>query len=122
MRVAQPGLPSGVGHEPTFVDVRFRAGYRLVTSISHGKPRPLKMAFADTHPRIEQVLGHSMPPEHSISRLEQLPADVETDAKTLHERCGSLMAFAYLFHVTDASFGDVKAYCAARGWTTGVDD
>jgi hypothetical protein len=80
------------------------------------------MAFADTHPRIEKVLGHAMPPEHAIKGLDQLPSHVAADAATLYENCGSLVAFAYLFHVTDASFGDVKAYCATRGWTTDVDD
>jgi hypothetical protein len=31
-------------------------------------------------------------------------------------RCGSLLAFAYLFHATDASFGDVKSYIGEHGY------
>ncbi len=80
------------------------------------------MAFADLHPRIEQVLGRAIPPERSVNGLEKLPSNVEADAKTLHGRCGTLMAFVYLVHLTDASFGDVKAHCASRGWTAGVED
>jgi len=79
------------------------------------------MAFAELHPRIEQILGKPMPPEHSVRGLDHLPADVVRDAEALHARCGSLLAFAYLFHVTDAGFGEVKLYCSSRGWTTGVD-
>lgn len=79
------------------------------------------MAFAELHPRIEQVLCKQMPPEHSVRGLDHLPADVVHDAEVLHARCGSLLAFAYLFHVTDAGFGEVKSYCSSRGWTTGVD-
>lgn len=82
-----------------------------------------EMAFAETHLRIEQVLGRPMPPEHSVRGLDLLPLEVERDAETLYLRCGSLLAFAYLFHVTDASFGDVKSYVSERGWATGgVDD
>ena len=62
-----------------------------------------------------------MPPEHAIDALDHLPLDVLADATTLYERCGSLLAFAYLFHCTKASFGEVKEYCAAQGWTAGVD-
>ena len=78
--------------------------------------------FAETHPRIEGVLGQPMPPEHAVHGLDQLPAAIEQDAETLYERCGSLLTFAYLFHVTDATFGDVKAHLGARGWTSGVED
>lgn len=79
------------------------------------------MAFAELHPRIEEVLGRAMPSEHSV-RLDALPEDVLRDAETLNARAGSLLAFAFLFHTTDASFGDVKAFIAARGWTTSIDD
>ena len=80
------------------------------------------MAFAETHSRIEQVLGHPMPREHSIHGLDHLPIELERDAEALYLRCGSLMAFAYLYHVTDASFGDVKTYVSGRGWSAGDDD
>ncbi len=80
------------------------------------------MAFADLHPRIEQILGKPIPPEHSLPSLERLPPEVLRDADLLHKHAGSLLAFAYLFHVTGAAFGDVKGYCTARGWTTGIDE
>ena len=79
------------------------------------------MAFAELHPRIEQVLGKRMPPEHSVRGLDQLPADVARDAEVLQAQVGSLLAFAYLLHVTDAGFGEIKLYCSSRGWATGVD-
>lgn len=56
-----------------------------------------------------------MLPEHSVRGLEHLPADVNHDAEVLHARCGSLLAFAHLFQVTDAEFGEVKRYCSSRG-------
>lgn len=80
------------------------------------------MAFENLHPRIEEVLGRVMPAEHSVAGLDDLPPHVLADATRLHERCGSLVAFAYLFHTTTATFGDVKAFCSERGWTTSVDE
>jgi hypothetical protein len=80
------------------------------------------MAFADLHPRIEQVLGKPIPPEHSVHGLGSLPPDILQDAETLNMASGSLLAFAYLFHVTGAGFGDVKAFCSSRGWTTAIDE
>jgi hypothetical protein len=79
------------------------------------------MAFAELHPGIEEVLVRRMPSEHSV-RLDALPEDILRDAETLNSRAGSLLAFAFLFHTTDASFGDVKAFLAARGWTAGIED
>lgn len=46
------------------------------------------------------------------SPLDSIPSG---DAETLYLRCGSPLAFAYLFHVTDACFGDVKPYIGGRG-------
>lgn len=80
------------------------------------------MAFENLHSRIEEVLGKPMPLEHSIHGLDNLPPDVVRDAETIYEHAGSLLAFVYLFHVTDAAFGDVKCYCGSRGWATGVDE
>ena len=86
------------------------------------KLKTIPMAFAELHPRIEQVLGKPMPVEHAVHGLDSLPADVVRDAEILYARCGSLLAFVYLFHVTDAAFGDVKSYCESRGWTTSIDE
>lgn len=80
------------------------------------------MAFPDTHPRIEAAIGHPIPAEHSVHGLAELPAQILGDAVLVYEQCGSLHAFAYLYHVTDAEFGQVKEFCAAQGWSTDVDD
>lgn len=80
------------------------------------------MAFPDMHPRIESAIGHPMPAENSVHGLVNLPAQILSDASLVYKQCGSPHAFVYLYHVTDAEFSQVKEFCGAQGWFTGVDD
>lgn len=79
------------------------------------------MKFPDMHPRIEEALGHPLPPAHSVKGLTNLPQSILQDAATVNERCGSLWAFVYLYNTTDATFSDVKMFCSGQGWTSSVD-
>ncbi|UOD29240.1 hypothetical protein INH39_28125 [Massilia violaceinigra] len=66
--------------------------------------------------------GRSIPPENSVHGLENLPQHILDDLNAIHEKCvSSLYAFAYLYHVSDAPFGDVKHYLDQRGWLRDVD-
>lgn len=72
--------------------------------------------------RVRQATGRDPRPEKSVHGLDQLPPDVLEDIEAINEAWGGLYVFAYLYHVTDASFGDVKCYVGSRGWGGGVDD
>ncbi len=71
--------------------------------------------------RIRQAIGHEPRSAKSVHGLEQLPADVLDDIETINRACGGLYVFAYLYHVTDATFLDVKLYVADRGWHHSAD-
>jgi len=71
--------------------------------------------------RIRQAIGRELRSAKSVHGLEQLPADVLDDIETINRTCGGLYVFAYLCHVTDATFSDVKLYVADRGWHHSAD-
>ncbi|PMQ07546.1 hypothetical protein DyAD56_02140 [Dyella sp. AD56] len=71
--------------------------------------------------KIQRVIGREIPPLRSVRGLEHLPLTIIQDAEALNRASGSLLAFGYLYHVTDASFNDVKLYVSARGWLKSVD-
>lgn len=76
----------------------------------------------ETAQRIRQAIGRDMRPAKSVHGLEQLPADVLEDAEAIFKGCGGIYVFAYLYHVTDASFGDVKVFTSEMGWLRSVED
>lgn len=71
--------------------------------------------------QIQRIIGREIPPLRSVHGLTHLPPVVLQDAEVLYGVSGSILAFAYLYHVTDASFGDVKLYISHRGWGGSVD-
>lgn len=75
----------------------------------------------DIAQRITQTLGRELPPTKSVHGLDQLPADVLEDIEKINETCGGIYVFAYLRHITDASFSDVKLYVDGRGWHHSAD-
>ena len=62
-----------------------------------------------------------MPPAHSVNGLKNLPLDVVRDAAIVNQLCGSLWAFVYLYNTTDATFAEVKTFCAEQGWGPSCD-
>jgi hypothetical protein len=76
----------------------------------------------ETARRIRQATGRDPRPAKSVHGLDNLPADVLEDIEAINKACGGIYVFAYLYHVTDASFGDVKLYVDDRGWHHSVDD
>lgn len=71
--------------------------------------------------KMERIIGREIPPLRSVRGLAHLPPGVLQDAEMLYRTSGSILAFSYLYHVTDASFGDVKLYVSDRGWSESVD-
>lgn len=71
--------------------------------------------------QIQRTIGREIPSVRSVRGLAHLPPVVLQDAEVLNRASGSILAFAYLYHVTDASFGDVKLYISDRGWGGSVD-
>jgi|GEM_PF-6764564 len=71
--------------------------------------------------QIQLIIGREIPPLRSVRGLANLPPAVLQDAEVLNRISGSILAFSYLYHVTDASFGDVKVYISGRGWSESVD-
>jgi hypothetical protein len=71
--------------------------------------------------RIQRITGREIPPLRSVHGLAHLPPAVLEDAEVINRVSGSILAFSYLFHVTDASFEDVKLYLSSRGWSESVD-
>lgn len=71
--------------------------------------------------RIHQALGHDLRPAKSVHGLDALPEDVLRDLEVIYGACGGIYVFAYLHHVTDASFADVKMYVDGRGWHHSAD-
>lgn len=71
--------------------------------------------------RVRDAIGKEPPPEHSVRGLDDLPSEVVKDLVVIHQRWGTLCAFAYLRHVTEASFGEVKLYLDGKGWVESVD-
>ncbi len=71
--------------------------------------------------RIRQAIGREPRSAKSVHGLDQLPPDVLDDIEVINGKCGGLYVFAYLYHVTDATFGDVKLYIAERGWLHSAD-
>ena len=70
--------------------------------------------------KVRQAIGREAPPEKSVRGLDQLPANVLQDIESIYQICGGLHVFAYLLHVTDASFDEVKEYLGEKGWLHGV--
>lgn len=70
--------------------------------------------------QIKGILGREIPPLRSVRGLENLPLAVLQDAEMLNRASGSTLAFSYLYHVTDASFDEVKFYVSDRGWGESV--
>jgi hypothetical protein len=61
--------------------------------------------------------GRPIPPEHSVHGLAHLPRHVLDDIEAIYAKQKStLCVFAYLHHVSDAGFVEVKAYLDRRGW------
>jgi hypothetical protein len=67
--------------------------------------------------RVQQATGREAPPEKSVHGLDEMPINVLQDIEAINQSCGSLAVFAYLYHVTDASFTEVKQYVGDRGWS-----
>ena len=80
-----------------------------------------KLLDSELAARIEQAIGRPAPPAKSIHGLEQLPVDVLTDIEAINLKCGGIYVFAYLRHVADATFSEVKAYVDSRGWHHSAD-
>jgi hypothetical protein len=70
---------------------------------------------------VRSAIGKEPLPENSIHGLVDLPKHVVIDLAVIQEHCGTLSSFAYLYHVTDASFSDVKTYLDNNGWINTVD-
>ncbi|HJV69496.1 hypothetical protein [Ideonella sp.] len=71
--------------------------------------------------RLYQALGHELRPAKSVRGLDVLPEDVLRDIEVIYDTCGGIYVFAYLYHVTDASFAEVKMYVDRRGWHHSAD-
>lgn len=72
--------------------------------------------------KVRQATGRETPSEKSVQGLARLPTHVVQDIEAINQICGGLAVFAYLYHVTDASFGDIKEYLDKKGWLHGVDE
>jgi hypothetical protein len=75
----------------------------------------------ETATRIRQATGREPRPAKSVFGLENLPLDVLQDMEAINSSCGGIYVFAYLHHVTDATFSEVKAYADSRGWHHSAD-
>ncbi len=71
--------------------------------------------------QIQRIIGREIQPLRSVHGLAHLPLAVLQDVEVLNRVSGSILAFSYLYHVTDASFGDVKRYVSDRGWSESVE-
>jgi hypothetical protein len=70
---------------------------------------------------VHAAIGKDPLPENSIHGLVDLPEQIVSELAAIQEKCGTLSSFAYLYHVTDASFSDVKAYLDSNSWIQTVD-
>ena len=70
--------------------------------------------------KVRNATGREAPAKKSVHGLDQLPTNVLQDIDAIYQSCGGLAVFAYLYHVTDASFADVKEYLGEKGWAHGV--
>lgn len=71
--------------------------------------------------RVRRATGREPRAAKSVHGLGHLPPDVLEDMEAIYSGCGGIYVFAYLRHVTDATFCEVKAYVDARGWHSSAD-
>ena len=70
--------------------------------------------------RVRSVLGKEPPDQNTVQGLSDIPDDILKDVALIYEKCGSLYAFAFLYHVSDAEFGEVKTYVSDRCWRSNM--
>jgi hypothetical protein len=75
----------------------------------------------DVLDRVREAIGKEPPAENSIRGLDDLPKSITDDLEKIYQEWGAICAFAYLHHVSDAKFGDVKLYISDKGWGSSVD-